>query len=149
MRMTFPCESCGQTLHVSQRHAGKKAKCKHCGHVLTVPESGGGAEPAATDAEELELIAFEPAPPSKEESVAAAMREIVEGLHGIQNELVRFRKMIFRLIFWTLVLSIVLLVVAWWSADSLERRLLKSMDKSMDGKDMKELQKLLKDAGLQ
>src|SRR4051794_6370458 len=44
MSIQVGCEGCGKIYTVDDRFAGKKAKCKTCGAVMTVP---GGAKPAA------------------------------------------------------------------------------------------------------
>jgi hypothetical protein len=37
MTIAFPCESCGHRFEVDRSHAGKKCRCKHCGHVFLIP----------------------------------------------------------------------------------------------------------------
>ena len=38
MAITFQC-TCGQTLEVDDKHAGKKAKCPRCGNSITIPST--------------------------------------------------------------------------------------------------------------
>ena len=45
MPIAFACENCGRHYQVDDTFAGKKGKCKACGHRLLIP-SGGTAEPA-------------------------------------------------------------------------------------------------------
>ncbi|MAE63961.1 MAG: hypothetical protein CMJ18_06775 [Phycisphaeraceae bacterium] len=33
----FKCDSCGKKIKVGTEHAGRRAKCPQCGHVLTIP----------------------------------------------------------------------------------------------------------------
>lgn len=51
MSIAFPCQDCGQLFEVDNEHAGKKAKCSHCGAQVIVPE------------ETLERVAKKLAPP--------------------------------------------------------------------------------------
>ena len=37
MTIAFPCEKCGYRFEVDGNLAGKKCKCKHCGHVFVIP----------------------------------------------------------------------------------------------------------------
>ena len=37
MKIAFPCESCGHRFQVDESLAGKKCKCKQCGHVFLIP----------------------------------------------------------------------------------------------------------------
>src|SRR3954469_2598495 len=37
--ISFACPSCARTLKVEGSHAGKKARCPSCGHVIAVPLS--------------------------------------------------------------------------------------------------------------
>lgn len=34
----FACPSCSKSMHVDDRHAGKKGKCPKCGNTVVVPE---------------------------------------------------------------------------------------------------------------
>ena len=158
MRITVDCVSCGRTLRIGDRHAGKRAKCRHCGHVFTVPVAVDAAIPAVPTAPassppngdaEPELVITEAAPDTTpdatSEATAAALRDIAESLRSIHTEVVRTRKMIFRLVFWPLVLCILLGIWMWWTAAS-EQRQMEKLLKGMGGNS--DLNKLLKDAGL-
>jgi hypothetical protein len=35
----FTCDSCGQGIRVPDRNAGRRARCKSCGHILLIPSS--------------------------------------------------------------------------------------------------------------
>ncbi len=150
MRLTFACESCGHELHVGDRHTGKKAKCRHCGHIFTVPAAGeiDAQSPVATtppeNAAEPELIVTAATSEKDEERAIAALRDLADSVKNIEAELVRFRKMIFRLVFWPLLLSILLGAWMWWSAVSQQRQLEKLLEKGGGG----DMNKLLKDLGL-
>ena len=37
MTIAFPCEKCGKKFEVDQALAGKKCKCKQCGHIFLIP----------------------------------------------------------------------------------------------------------------
>ena len=37
MTIAFPCESCGHRFEVDGALAGRKCRCKHCGHVFLIP----------------------------------------------------------------------------------------------------------------
>jgi hypothetical protein len=152
MRITLACESCGHKLRIGDRHAGKKAKCRHCGHVFTIPAASepvnsdpATAVPANGDADP-ELVITEAAPESSSDANAAALREIAESLRNIQSEIVRTRKMIFRLIFWPLILCLILGAWMWWSAANQQRQMEKLLDKGLGGNG--DLNKMLKDLGL-
>ena len=40
------CDGCSRKLRVADEHAGKKARCPHCGHIYDVPTHGGFSEAA-------------------------------------------------------------------------------------------------------
>jgi hypothetical protein len=44
--ITFKCSKCGHQYKVEDIHAGKKARCKSCENVNTIPAAAG--KPAAT-----------------------------------------------------------------------------------------------------
>ncbi|MCA9056012.1 MAG: hypothetical protein KDA75_19400 [Planctomycetaceae bacterium] len=47
MALTVDCPECQQTYSLKENHAGRRFRCKGCGHVITVPaelKSGGEAE---------------------------------------------------------------------------------------------------------
>lgn len=48
MAITFTCESCEARFSVADRLAGKKARCKGCGRVLTIPEASRPVVAAST-----------------------------------------------------------------------------------------------------
>ena len=45
------CSGCSKMLRVADKHAGKKARCPHCGHVYDVPTSSGAQGTLGADAE--------------------------------------------------------------------------------------------------
>jgi len=58
MSIRFACPSCGKKYKVDQSQAGRKSKCRKCGHRLQVPRPEGSGtahaaqpNPAAEDAE--------------------------------------------------------------------------------------------------
>ena len=60
MSIAFSCEQCGKHYEVSQALAGKRGRCKQCGHKMTIPrpapvKAGGG--PVGLDAYGLEEVA--------------------------------------------------------------------------------------------
>ncbi len=50
----FHCKNCGQTLSVSDTHAGKRAKCPKCNNRVSIPEAQ--ASGAATDQDDTEPV---------------------------------------------------------------------------------------------
>jgi hypothetical protein len=63
MAIKFTCPHCGKSYSVKDQLAGKKAACKDCKKVITIPAAT--AAPAAVDVEALAAAAFtdEPPPP--------------------------------------------------------------------------------------
>jgi serine/threonine-protein kinase len=41
--LSFACSACGKDLKARSELAGKKARCRHCGAVVLIPEAGAGA----------------------------------------------------------------------------------------------------------
>jgi hypothetical protein len=124
--MTFACPSCGHELRIGDRHAGKKAKCRHCGRIFTVPAASEMVAPEhvhATTADppaEPELVVTEPAAEKAADVAAETLRDIADSLRSIHQELLRLRKMMFRFVFWSLVGCLVAGLWLWWSARSLQ-----------------------------
>jgi hypothetical protein len=58
MAIVFECEGCGKGYEVSDGLAGKKGRCKACGHTFRIPQPGA----AAVDLYDLEDAEPEPAP---------------------------------------------------------------------------------------
>lgn len=48
MPIEFECESCHQKLRVSDSAAGKRGKCKQCGHLNTIPSASTGVDALAS-----------------------------------------------------------------------------------------------------
>jgi hypothetical protein len=53
MSITFACGHCGKTFTIEDQYAGKKGKCKQCGALMQIPNSGPSVNyvPGATDRE--------------------------------------------------------------------------------------------------
>ena len=67
--ITFTCSGCGRPFSVRDQDAGRSAKCKTCGTLVTVPEpvrvaagatEGNGAAPAAVDTQRATEAAPQP-----------------------------------------------------------------------------------------
>lgn len=41
MSIAFDCEKCGRSYQVAGDLAGKRCRCKHCGHSFTIPAASG------------------------------------------------------------------------------------------------------------
>lgn len=59
MAIAFSCEGCGKSFSVDDRLAGKRSRCKQCGHVFQIP----GPSPAQP-APQRPARASDPAPPA-------------------------------------------------------------------------------------
>ena len=51
MSLEFACEKCGHPFHVEDRFAGKKGRCKHCGHIMPIPTESSGEVAVAVAAD--------------------------------------------------------------------------------------------------
>ena len=49
MNISFNCTKCGKTCQTKSENAGKRAKCRGCGTVLTVPSPQASAKPATPE----------------------------------------------------------------------------------------------------
>src|SRR5438067_831336 len=72
MTIAFPCENCGHRFEVDRSYAGKKCRCKKCGHVFVIPVP---REPASATAPRPAMKTFgadsAPAPPKSRPSAPA------------------------------------------------------------------------------
>ena len=53
MTITFDCESCHSEFTVDSALAGRKGRCKNCGHRLVIPEASPAPEEAAASGEPI------------------------------------------------------------------------------------------------
>jgi len=67
--ISFPCESCGQTVRTPMSAAGKKGKCPHCQAVVQIP--GGAASPAPSTFSTPGLTPLAPLPSQQPKPIAA------------------------------------------------------------------------------
>ena len=75
MAIVFDCEGCGKGYEVADGLAGKKGRCKACGHTFRVPQPGE----AAVDLYDLEEAAAEPEPAPIPSPMARAGRSSAVG----------------------------------------------------------------------
>src|SRR3954469_6900856 len=65
MPIEFACQGCGTRYRVNDSLAGRSAKCRHCGEMMTVPQvssSAGPKPPTPKSPESMSGIAFQDAP---------------------------------------------------------------------------------------
>jgi DNA-directed RNA polymerase subunit RPC12/RpoP len=122
MRIVFGCDRCGHTFKVGARYAGKQARCKHCGNNLTVP-------PAAPPRQE----AAEPAADLGGADLAAAVRDVAEQVRQVSAELAQTRRLLFRLVFWPMVIFVLLSVAGGIYMMAEQRRMMQQLEKSAGG----------------
>ncbi len=70
MPIQFQCPSCGNTISVADQHAGKRGRCKHCGHDITIP-GAAAAQPAAVAAPHPAVPPPPPPPPQQPHALPA------------------------------------------------------------------------------
>src|SRR4051794_36303148 len=66
MSIEFACEVCDKPFKVDASHAGRRGRCKRCGHVMTIP--------AAAEAEVGDGLRLEPARPEPALAPAVGLR---------------------------------------------------------------------------
>src|SRR5436305_1475471 len=72
MTIAFPCENCGHRFEVDRSYAGRKCRCKKCGHVFVIPVP---REPTSATAPRPAMKTFgadaAPAPPKSRPAPSA------------------------------------------------------------------------------
>lgn len=79
MKIQFTCDSCGKSYSVKQELAGKKAKCKDCGHQIRIPD-------AAPASHSIPSAAPKAAPPVATHAPANTPRPGVTGTEGLESK---------------------------------------------------------------
>jgi hypothetical protein len=58
----FVCTQCGKGISAADEHAGKKARCPQCQHIMQIPQGGSPAKPAPVPASQPPVRSAPPQP---------------------------------------------------------------------------------------
>ena len=61
MNIDVPCDGCGRVYRLDSQHAGKRMRCKGCGHKITIPAANAAADHDDDDLIPLAPVEVEPA----------------------------------------------------------------------------------------